>query len=104
MPNGTYAILMPGRWLSRTSPSITAAYTSRSSRALNRDDACKQMVAVQILVMILSSLTYQAQEPLQFVMTGLATLAAEGREGFNSSDVAVDTPRGGLPIGVHFIS
>ncbi len=54
--------------------------------------------------MILSSFTCQVQEPLQFVMTGLATPAAEGRDGFISSDVSVDTRRGGLPIGAHFFS
>lgn len=62
------------------------------------------MVADHILVMILSSLTCQAQEPLQFVMTGLATPAAEGFDGFTSSDVSVDTRHGGLPIGAHFFS
>jgi hypothetical protein len=68
MPNGTYTILTSGRRLSRTSPSITAAYTPRSLRVFYRDDACKQMVAVQTLVMILSSLTCRVQIPLQFVM------------------------------------
>jgi hypothetical protein len=76
---------------------LTNLYTPRSLRVFNRDDACKQTVAVHILVMILSSLTCRVQEPLQFVMTGLATPGAEGRDGFISSDVSVDTPRGGSP-------
>jgi hypothetical protein len=76
---------------------VTKDYTPRSSGGFNRDAACKQMVAVQILKMILSLLTRRVQKPLQFVTTRLATPAAEGRDGFILSDVSVDTPRGGSP-------